>query len=194
MSPENRGFKTYSPEEIRLLAAEGRLKGHGVRSLVDLRPDTRRDRQVDRAAFESLAAYLPCWTEPLPLLRTFLDLIRISSPSGREAQVAAYLTDRLRGLGFRDPVQDGAGNLMASLPAASAGAPNLLFTAHMDCVYPGSSAPVQPVLCHSGEIRTDGSNSLGADDKAGIAAILSSLAYLRSAGLPHGEIRVLFIV
>ena len=64
----------------------------------------------------------------------------------------------------------------------------------MDCVYPGGQTNVQPVFTTAGEIRTDGGNSLGADDKAGIAAILNALTYIQNAQLPHGEIRIIFTV
>ncbi len=195
MSAETLSIKTYSPEELRLLAAEGRLKGRDIDRLINLRPHVaRRDRVVGREAFELHASRLPCWTDPLLALQTFLDLVEIHSPSGEEDQVADYLTQRLREIGIHDQERDDFGNLIATLPATASSAPNLLFTAHMDCVYPGDGAPVNPVFCASGEIRTDGANSLGADDKAGITAILSTLRYLKSAPIPRGEVRVLFTV
>ncbi len=195
MLPERLPIKSYSPEELRLLAAEGRLKGRGIDLLVNLRPGQKaRDQAIGQKSFESRIQHLPCWTDPLPLLRTFLDLVHIPSPSGHEAGVADYLAERLRSLGFEDLNRDGYGNLLATLPATSGDVPNLLFTAHMDCVYPGDNAPVRLLFGNSGEIRTDGRNSLGADDKAGIAAILSTLDYIKNARMSHGEIRVVFTV
>ena len=64
----------------------------------------------------------------------------------------------------------------------------------MDCVYPGGTTPVTPVLHRSGDIATDGRNSLGADDKSGIAAILATLRFIVHGGIPHGEIRTVFTV
>ena len=195
MPAEKLPIRSYSHEELRLLAAEGRLKGRGIGSLVNLRPGrATRDREIGRAAFESLCAGLPCWTDPLPLLHTFLDLVRIPSPSGNEEEVARYLTARLQKLAPGEISTDPSGNLTATFPATSDTAPGILFTAHMDCVYPGDRLPVEPVFGDAGEIRTDGSNSLGADDKAGIAAILSTLGYIRRTRIPHGLIRVLFTV
>ncbi|MDA0745684.1 MAG: M20/M25/M40 family metallo-hydrolase [bacterium] len=195
MSAGRLPIRAYTSEELRLLAAEGRLKGRGVEGLVNLRPHRKgTDRQVPRAAFEAMVSRLSCWTEPLALLHTFLDLVGIPSPPGQETGVALFLAKRLRTLGLLEIRRDGSGNLMARLPATSPKAPSLLFTAHMDCVYPGNGTFVQPVFCVSGEIRTDGRNSLGADDKAGISAILATLAYIRDAQLAHGEIRVLFTV
>ena len=44
-------IRTYSPEELRLLAAEGRLKGRGVERLTRLRSTTVYDRAVDQRTF-----------------------------------------------------------------------------------------------------------------------------------------------
>ena len=188
-------IKTYSSEELRLLAAEGRLKGRGIEGLVNLRPDRKsRDREVSREAFAQGASRIPCWNKPGELLRSFVDLIRIPSPPGKEEQVADYLEGKLQRLGYQGISRDSFGNLMGHSPSTDEHAPNLLFTAHMDCVYPGNGTSVRPVFCASGEIRTNGQTSLGADDKAGIASILPTLDYIYSAGLPHGELRVLFTV
>jgi putative aminopeptidase FrvX len=188
-------IKTYSSEELRLLAAEGRLKGRGIEGLVNLRPDQKaRDQEVSIETFALAATRIPCWNTPTDLLRTFVELVQIPSPPGGEEDVADYLEKRLLSFGFEELRRDSFGNLRATLPPTDDTAPNLLITAHMDCVYPGNGTVVRPVFCASGEIRTDGGNSLGADDKAGIASILSTLDYLHNAKLAHGEIRVLFTV
>ena len=41
-------------------------------------------------------------------------------------------------------------------------------------------------------ITTDGSTLLGADDKAGVAEIMTALATLQAKNIPHGDIRVAF--
>lgn len=41
-------------------------------------------------------------------------------------------------------------------------------------------------------ITTDGKTLLGADDKAGIAEIMTALATLQAKNIPHGDIRVAF--
>lgn len=188
-------FKRYSTEELQLLAAEGRLKGARVESL--LRNGDRsaqNDPRVSLSAFRQAAGNQECWTDPSALLDTFLTLVRIPSPSGRESTVADYVDERLRVLGFIDRRRDPMGNLIAHLPANATGTANLLFTAHMDCVYPGGRTDVKPVVHRSGTIRSDGSTSLGADDKAGIAAILATLKFIVRGGFQHGEIRVVFTV
>ena len=167
-------LKSYSAGELRLLAAEGRLKGRGIDQLVNLRGTTDTDRAITDTAYFALAAKMPCWTDPLDLVHTFLALAKTPSPSGEEDAIATMIRPRLGELGFSIEA-DAMGNLLGHLPATSETAPNLLFTAHMDCVYPGGSAPVTPVFHRSGHIGTDGQNSLGADDKSGIAAILATL-------------------
>ena len=188
------GIKRYTPGELRLLVAEGRLKGKGISSLVSLRrPRSAADRPVSHVVFAKLASRTPCWTDPVRLLDTFLDLCRIHSPSGNESQVADYVRNKLETVGF-ETTGDAAGNLIGSLPPNSDTAPNLLFTAHMDCVYPGGDAPVEPVLHRSGDIGTNGRNSLGADDKSGIACILAALEFTVNGRLPHGDVKVVFTV
>jgi hypothetical protein len=95
------GIKTYSPGELKLLAAEGRLKGNGIHSLVNLRqksPGT--DQPVSRTIFSKYATRTPCWTDPVRLLDTFLDLAQTYSPSGQETAVADYVQGRLDTIGF----------------------------------------------------------------------------------------------
>lgn len=193
-SGQNAGLKRYSPGELRLLAAEGRLKGNGVGDLVSLR-GTRAgaNRPVGRAAFSRMVSRTPCWTDPVRLLDTFLDLAVIHSPSGAETPVADYLRERLAALGFASET-DGPGNLIGTLAANDDSSPNLLFTAHMDCIYPGGDTPVELVFYQSGDIGTDEKNSLGADDKAGVAGVLATLEYIVTGRLAHGDIRVVFTV
>lgn len=194
MPSPDQTIRTYSPEELRLLAAEGRLKGRGVERLTRLHPVSAQNRTLSQAAFKKQCLHPPCWTDPQILLNTFLDLVSLQSPSQHEDSVAHYLIAQLKNMGFKNIEQDAYGNVIAQKPANAPKAINLLFTAHMDCVYPGGNAPIIPCFHASGEIRTDGANSLGADDKAGITGILSALGYIHQANLPHGDIRVIFTV
>jgi tripeptide aminopeptidase len=121
------------------------------------------------------------------LLGTFLDLVRIDSPSGREERVAEDLAMRLGGLGL-SPERDEAGNLFATV--AGEGEP-LLLTAHMDTVSPGEN--VRPVV-RDGVVYSDGTTVLGADDKSGVAIILEVLEALGAAGAAHRPLDILFTV
>jgi tripeptide aminopeptidase len=57
----------------------------------------------------------------------------------------------------------------------------------MDTVSPGKG--IKPRLDEDGYIRSDGTTILGADDKAGLAAIFETLRVLEEQKLPHGGIQ-----
>ena len=126
------------------------------------------------------------------LMQTFLELVVIPSPSGEEQVVAAAITRRLEALGLRVET-DEAGNLLARVPGRGGDAAQepLLVTAHMDTVVPCD--PVSPVL-REGVIYSDGTSILGADDKAGVAAILEVLAALAESQVAHRPLEILFTV
>jgi tripeptide aminopeptidase len=103
------------------------------------------------------------------IVRTFLDLVAIDSPSGYEDQIAAQLERRFHELSI-EAFQDAAGNVIARRPGQ--GEP-LLLSAHMDTVEPGRG--IKPIWDGPDIIRTDGTTILGADNKAGCAVILEVL-------------------
>lgn len=83
--------------------------------------------------------------------------------------------------------------------------PAILLMAHMDTVDEVSGKDVHPVITMpsaaespTGEadtiIKTDGTTLLGADDKAGVSAIMTAIEYLMNhyEDLPHGPIEVIF--
>jgi len=130
------------------------------------------------------------------VLAEFLELVQIDSVSGRERDIADALIIRLKELGFDVREDDAgrpsgnAGNLIAVLPPAGGGEP-LLLSAHMDTVEPGRG--VRPVVA-DGVIRSSGDTILGADDKAGIAAILEAVRAIKEEGLSHGGLEVVFTI
>lgn len=119
------------------------------------------------------------------LVETFLELVRIDSPSGKEAQIAQRLIALLQELGAEAGLDD-HGNVIASL--AGDGEP-LLLSAHMDTVQPGEG--IAPIV-EDDLIRTDGSTVLGGDPKAGVSAILEGLRSLREEGRRHRAVEVAF--
>lgn len=131
------------------------------------------------------------------VLDTFLDLVRIDSPTGRESGVAAYMVRALEAAGCEVRVDDtrevtGAdtGNVIARIPGTVSGAVVAL-SAHMDCVQPCEG--VEPVVA-DGMVRSAGETVLGSDDKAGLAAIVELAQRLRESGAPHAEVRFLVTV
>jgi tripeptide aminopeptidase len=114
------------------------------------------------------------------VLDTFLALVQIDSPSGEEAVIASHLIDRLTSLGC-EAWTDSHGNVVGRRPGRGDGAslPPIILSAHMDTVVPGHG--VRPRVV-DGVVRSDGSTILGADDKAGLTAILTALARTMADG------------
>ncbi|MBQ3628042.1 MAG: tripeptide aminopeptidase PepT, partial [Bacteroidaceae bacterium] len=146
-----------------------------------------------------------------------------TTPStAKQFNLANYLKDELTELGFTEIELDANGYLYATLPANTPKTvPTIGFIAHMDTSPDCSGADVKPrivknydggdiilsegivsspskfpeLLDHIGEdiIVTDGHTLLGADDKAGIAEIVSACVYLMEhPEIEHGKIRVGF--
>ncbi len=131
------------------------------------------------------------------------------------------LKNELLALGL-EAEMDAYGYVTATLPANVENAPTLGFLAHADTSPAVSGANVNPriltytggdiLLDKAGEYKipvsenpelahyvgqdlivTDGTTLLGADDKAGVAEIMSMLAYfIAHPEIPHGKVRVAF--
>lgn len=121
------------------------------------------------------------------LVRTFLKYVKIPSPSHQEMAVRAVLREELISLGVKTKV-DHAGNLLGTV--AGTGTP-LLLCAHMDTVKPCER--IRPVV-RGDMIMTDGTSVLGADDKAGIAAILELLYIFQASPVSHPPLELVFSI
>ena len=126
------------------------------------------------------------------VLDTFLELVRIDSPSGEEAAIGAHLLGRLVEVGC-EAWQDVHGNVLGRRAGRGAGAslPPILLSAHMDTVVPGHG--VRPVVV-DGIVRSDGTTILGADDKAGLTAILTALGRTTGDGVASRPVEIAFTV
>lgn len=131
------------------------------------------------------------------VLETFLDLVRIDSPTGRERTVAESLVAMLSSAGcdvrFDDTTAltgSDSGNLLAVLPGTAPGRVVAL-SAHMDCVQPCEG--VEPFVS-DGFVRSAGETVLGGDDKVGLAAIVEAVRRLAEADAPHPDVRVVLTV
>ena len=136
---------------------------------------------------------------------------------------AEYLKEELEALGLTEITLDDNGYLMATLPAnTDEDVPTIGFIAHLDTSPDMSGRNVCPRLVdyeggdivlneeknivlsptqfpelndYVGEtlIVTDGNTLLGADDKAGIAEIITAIEFLKeNPGIKHGKIRIAF--
>ena len=139
----------------------------------------------------------------------------------KQLALSEALKDELLELGLSDATLDGYGYVYATLEGNVDGAPTIGLIAHVDTSDAVSDEGVNPRILkyeggdiilneadgivmresvfgnlknHIGEelIVTDGTTLLGADDKAGIADIMTALEIIIEKRLPHGKIRIGF--
>lgn len=132
------------------------------------------------------------------LLNEFLELVQIDSETKYEAEIAKVLKKKFTDLGvdvFEDDTTaqtgHGAGNLICTLPGTKEGVDTIYFTSHMDTVVPGKG--IKPSI-KDGYVVTDGTTILGADDKAGLAAMFEVIKVLKEQNIPHGKIEFIITV
>ncbi|MCR4743401.1 MAG: tripeptide aminopeptidase PepT [Treponema sp.] len=106
---------------------------------------------------------------------------------------ARTLEKEIKDLGVKDVSLNENCYLIAKIPSNieesdKKSNPTILLMAHMDTVDEVTGKNVNPQVIKEGQdtiVKSDGSTLLGADDKAGVTAIMSTLAYL----LDHKEIK-----
>ena len=133
-----------------------------------------------------------------------------SIPSTEKQTVLAdYLVKELKSIGVSDAYRDKYGYVYGHIPATKGfeKLPKIGLISHMDTSpdvsgkdvkakiikFDGTNAPMIDAK-YSGEdiIVTDRTTLLGADDKAGVAEIVTALEEIISSGMPHGDIWVGF--
>lgn len=121
------------------------------------------------------------------LLEIFTNLVQIPSPSLSEDKVIKWIQDFCKNNNIHCEL-DSYENIFIKIAATNSDKNPILLSAHMDVV--GDSSPV--VLKVEGDfIQTDGTRTLGADDKAGIACALMLAMELNS--IPsHGGLEIIF--
>ncbi|MGI6696910.1 MAG: M20/M25/M40 family metallo-hydrolase [Christensenellales bacterium] len=132
------------------------------------------------------------------LIDTMIELIKIDSESGDEKAVADHLKSLFTSLGatcelqiLPDKVKTNSGNLFVRFAGTKAECDPLLFSCHMDTVQPGKN--IVPIR-HDDRITSDGTTILGADDKAGIAALIETIRLIQENDLPCCDIEILLTV
>ena len=121
---------------------------------------------------------------------------------------ARYLADELRAIGLADVSLDDKGYIMATMPSNDqCQTPTIGFIAHMDTSpdasgkdikariirYEGGNEQIDDRYIGQDIIVTDGTTLLGADDKAGIAEIVTAMEYLiQHPEIKHGKVRIGF--
>lgn len=145
----------------------------------------------------------------------------LSSPSTeKQLNLSRILAAEMEDLCLQNVHIDSCGNTIGTVPATSGvSAPAVAFIAHVDTSPAASGENIRPkeVLFTGDDIElghgvilsekqfpfmnalkgkslivTDGSTLLGADDKAGVAEIMTMVEKIIQADLPHGELRIVF--
>lgn len=131
------------------------------------------------------------------LIERFLKYVQIDSPTKEELEFAKHIKGELEKLGLEvymddagESVGSNAGNVIGRLKGNPDGTP-ILFSCHMDTVSP--SRGIKPQI-KDGVISSDGTTILGADDKAGIAAVVEAIETIKENNIDHGDIEVVFSI
>ncbi len=123
------------------------------------------------------------------LIDIFTELVSIPSPSLHEDNVAKKITDIFKEHGIKVS-KDTYGNVKAMIDAVDNTKKPLLLSAHMDVV--GDDSPVN-IKLNGNIIETDKTRTLGADDKAGVAAaIMLAIEISQNKELKHGGLEIVF--
>lgn len=129
------------------------------------------------------------------MVKTFLELAHIDSPTYKEKKFADHLVRELKKLGCKiyidgvgKKVGSDTGNVIGYLKGSINSKP-ILLSCHMDTVL--SNEKLKTTVTKNA-VKTDGKTILGGDCKSGIAVILQVLKILREEKLKHPPIEVLF--
>ncbi|MBQ7450161.1 M20/M25/M40 family metallo-hydrolase [bacterium] len=122
------------------------------------------------------------------LILLLCTLVQIPSPSLKEAPVADKIIEVLADSGI-EAHKDSYGNVIGTLEANVNGKKTILLSSHMDVV--GDDSPIH-IVEKDGYLMTDKTRTLGADDKAGVAAAITFVKELKENNIPHGKIELVF--
>lgn len=123
------------------------------------------------------------------LIDLFCQLAQIPSPSLKEEKVAKEILNIFKQNGI-EATTDSYGNIHAFIEATDKTKKSILLSSHMDVV--GDDSPVNLKL-NGNIIETDKTRTLGADDKAGVAAaILLAIETINDKDLKHGGLEIIF--
>lgn len=136
-------------------------------------------------------------------LRLVMDLMAIAGRSGEEGAVADFIRGQLVAAGVdatqlhddhanrRTPLGGQVGNLVLKLAGTMRG-PRRMLSAHIDTV------PVclgsRPVRKGGRVVSADKSTGLGADDRSGVAALLTTVLAIQRGSFPHPPLTFLWAV
>ncbi len=129
------------------------------------------------------------------LKENFIEMVKIYSPSKNEGNYANYLVNLLKEMGGKIYLDNGHekydGNsptIFVKFPGSIQGE-GVTFSAHMDVIEPNENLKI---IEEGSIIRTDGTTTLGADDKGGVAAVIEAIRSIKEENKPHRDIFAIF--
>lgn len=132
------------------------------------------------------------------MLNEFIELVSVPCPSKDEKAEAELIMRKLDELGIEYKIDNvnektggNCGNIWAYIKGTVSDAPKLLFEAHMDSVAPTTGTKV---VRKDGVLYSDGTTTLGGDDKVGVAGMLEAVRALKEDNVAHGDVQLLFTV
>ncbi len=132
------------------------------------------------------------------LLNKFLELVGINGESGNEKQVAEYIKQNLYNLNIPFNEDDAGksfggnqGNILGYYSGLNKDVPPILFSSHMDTIEPTKG--IEPEI-ENGKVRTKGNTILGADNRVGVAILLSVIKNIIENKIETGPIYLAFTV
>jgi len=174
-----------------------------------------RSENEKKRAFERLLEYVKVWT-------TSDENSDTVPSTDRQFDLARLLVSEMKEIGIEDARSDEKCYVYGSIPASPGyeNRPAIGWLAHLDTAPDFSGQNVRPMVHknYNGEavdlpggitlspevfpslaslkgktlITTDGTTLLGADDKAGIAEIMTAMETVLDSGMPHGRICIAF--
>lgn len=134
------------------------------------------------------------------LLKTFLELVGIKSPSKNEKEIVLYVKNKLKELGLKVNIDNcgkkfgsNAGNIIAVYRTKNpSGSSPIFLTAHLDTVK--VNGDIIPVIKNGRIYNKNKDTILGGDNKIAVAAIIETLNIIKEKNIPTGDIYIVFTI
>lgn len=129
------------------------------------------------------------------VVNSFIEMVKIYSPPKQELEFANYLIKRMKNLGMEIYLDENQSKYGGNCPTVFAKlkgnivGEGVTLCAHLDVIEPCKSPNV---LIENGIIKTDGTTTLGGDDKGGVASILEVIEALIENNCNYEDIYVVF--
>jgi len=134
------------------------------------------------------------------LLKTFIELLMIKSPSKDEKEIVDCVSRILKNLGLEINIDNcgnkfgsNAGNIIALYQAKNpSGSKPIFLAAHLDTV--SVNGDIIPVIKDGKIINKNKDCILGGDNKIAVAAIIEAIKVIKEDNIPTGDIYIVFTI